>query len=151
PFGPRNPDARVLKVQSDGSVVPVAISIDHASAASQAVGPPGNGTEMSCGGRPFPKIGKKLLSLGPLGQQVVDPSDSMLGALARSRTKAGTPGLQTTYADMIRAAFDRKWWDSSKMVTFSGGAPVISNPVSSPTTNQFSVMEANFSLFFGLA
>ncbi len=152
PVGPRNPNARVLKVLSDGSVVPVAVSIDHGSAASQAVGPPGSPFEMSCGGRTFPKIGKKLLSLTPLAKQLVDPNDSMLGSLSKARTRPGTPGLTATYTDMIKAAFDPKWWNSTSTVTFSpSGAPIVGPPVSSRTTSQYSVMEANFSLFFGLA
>src|SRR5215813_14469393 len=88
PVGPRDPDARVLQVQLDGSVVPVAVLIDNASAASQSVGPPLSPMEMSCGGRTFPKLGKKLLNLTPLGEQLVDPTDSVLGPIAAS---AGGP------------------------------------------------------------
>jgi cytochrome c peroxidase len=107
------------------------VAIPDASLASQAVGPPGSGVEMACAGRTFPLIGRKLLGLTPLGLQVVHPTDSVLGALSRS--PAG--GLNTTYAAMIPAAFDARWW----------------NDPSGALVNGFNIMEQNFSLYWGLA
>src|SRR5438105_5997776 len=69
---------------------------------------------------------------------------------------------------MIQGASRRPWWQSSKVVTYdANGNPTFSNApqdnqgdnenedgsqASRPTsTNQYSVMEANFSLFFGLS
>ena len=84
---------------------------------------------MSGAGRTFPQLGRKLLGLTPLAQQVVDPTDSVLGTLANSPT-----GLNVTYAQLIQAAFEPPWWN------FPG-----------TVTNGFTIMESNFSLFWGLA
>jgi cytochrome c peroxidase len=79
------------------------LSIGNASLASQAVGPPVNDTEMTCGGRPFNGSGSlaaKLLARTPLAHQHVDPTDSVLGAVA-----AGGNGLTVSYQSMINGAF----------------------------------------------
>src|SRR2546425_3706589 len=150
--GPRNPNARVLQVQPDGSVVPVAVAISPASLASQAVPVLGSNFALACTGRTVNKVGKKMLSLAPLAKQWVDPTDSVLGPLARSRTTPGARGLTPSYVTMIQTAFDPKWWNSDKVVTFPAGVRTISAPTGAPlTTSQFTVMEQNFSLFFGLA
>ena len=46
-----------------GELEPVRISLDLASTASQAVGPPLSDTEMSGAGRTFLKLGKKLVQM----------------------------------------------------------------------------------------
>src|SRR5581483_3428661 len=99
PFGPNDPNATVLQVTTSGPV-PVIVRIPNASLASQAVGPPNNKVEMSCDGRTFPLLGRKMLGLKPLAQQLVSPTDSVLGPLADKKK-----GLKTTYAAMIQAAF----------------------------------------------
>ena len=78
------------------------------SLASQAVGPPLNDQEMSCTGRTFPDLGRKLLPRAPLAQQQVHPHDGTLGKLAVS----GGKGLATTYEAMIRGAFADRFWDT---------------------------------------
>jgi len=105
---------------------PVKILLRNASAASQAVGPPNNGTEMSCNGRSFPQLGQKLMGLTPLAGQVVSSTDSVLGGLWNPN--AGHKGLTSTYVGMIQDAFQNDLWN--------GG----------PTQ-----MENNFSLFWGLS
>jgi cytochrome c peroxidase len=78
--------------------------IDNASLASQAVGPPNNETEMSCLGRTFNganSLAAKMLARRPLRWQQVSKTDGVLGGLSR----APDPGLNTTYGDMIAAAF----------------------------------------------
>src|SRR5438093_1476792 len=81
-----------------------------------------------------------------------DPIFSVGGPLARSRTTPGARGLTSSYVTLIQTAFDPKWWNSDKVVTFPGGVRTISAPTGAPlTTSQFTVMEQNFSLFFGLA
>src|SRR5213594_2708980 len=151
-FGLRDATARVLQVQADGSVVPVAVAISPASLASQAVPVLGSNFALACTGRTVNKVGKKMLSLTPLAKQWVDPTDSVLGPLARSRTTPGARGLTASYVTLIQTAFDPKWWNSDKVVTLPGGVLTISAPTGAPlTTSQFTVMEQNFSLFFGLA
>jgi cytochrome c peroxidase len=132
PFGNRDISARVWMVNSYGTPVKIDLHIKNASLASQAVGPPLNTVEMSAAGRTFPEIGKKLLLLKPLGLQVVDPNDSVLGPLADAPT-----GLRTTYAALIQQAFKPKWWNSS--------TPVLMG------TTSYSMTQANFSLFWGLS
>jgi cytochrome c peroxidase len=76
----------------------------NASLASQAVGPPNNDTEMSCGGRTFNgsnSLAAKMLARTPLRNQYVDPSDGVLGALSASPGK----GLTVSYQALINAAF----------------------------------------------
>jgi cytochrome c peroxidase len=133
PRGGDDDNAVVYEVQPDGQVAPVRVSISEASLASQAVGPPQDVTEMSYVGRTWPMIGKKMLSLRPLARQLVHPADSVLGSLSRNPLT----GLNTAYADLIRQTFQPKYWDSTTPVTIDG--------------RTYSVMEANFSLFFGLA
>src|SRR5262249_12146367 len=141
------------------------VSIDRASLASQSVGPPLSGVEMSAAGRSWLKLGRKMLALRPLAQQAARADDSVLGRWAIS----GGKGLATTYADLIRAAFRDTWWKSAAIVD------VNLNVVARSTdddeggeddhdgdgedddhegvrpTDRFTVMEANFSLFWGLA
>jgi len=131
PFGDADQNAAIY-VNIDGVLTPQNIRIPMASLASQAVGPPGNDFEMSFSGRSFPLIGKKLLTLVPLGKQRVHRKDSVLGPFANP-----IRGLNTTYDALIRAAFQPQYWNSAQMVS-SGN-------------DEFTHMEANFSLFFGLA
>jgi cytochrome c peroxidase len=96
---------------------------------------------MSFAGRSFPHLGKKMLRLRPLARQIVHPEDSVLGSLSAARFDAqGTlvgRRLRTTYPALIRAAFHDKYWNSTQPITLG--------------SEHFSQMEANFSLFFGLA
>lgn len=84
--------------------------MDNAALASQAVGPPGNSTEMRCFGRPINgatnSLGAKLLARPPLQFQRVSRTDSVLGALANP----DGPGLicngaPCTYRGLIEQAF----------------------------------------------
>ncbi|PYR16420.1 MAG: cytochrome-c peroxidase [Acidobacteria bacterium] len=107
-----------------GVPTPVSVLIANSSAASQAVGPPNNGTEMSCDGRSFPLLGRKMMNLIPLNGQTVSPTDGVLGGLANP---TGT-GLNATYVGMIQDAFQNDLWN--------GGV---------------TQMENNFSLYWGLS
>jgi cytochrome c peroxidase len=135
--GPLDEVARI-HVATLAGLVERAVSIPNSSLASQAVGPPLSSEEMSFLGRTLPDVGRKLLGLRPLGLQLVHPRDSVLAPLARTKlgrngNVLGNPGLDTTYRALIQAAFRPLYWASAEDV---GG---------------YSQMEANFSLFFGLA
>ncbi|MEY4070669.1 MAG: hypothetical protein RL721_1283 [Candidatus Eisenbacteria bacterium] len=150
PFGDADSNARVLMVNDLGELEAVRISLDMASTASQAVGPPLSDVEMSASGRTFMKLGKKMLSVQPLATQEVKADDSSLGIYRAANGR----GLSVTYADLIRAAFHDQWWNSSEVV--DAGLNVITEPaaptdLTSLSTNRYSLMEANFSLFWGLA
>jgi cytochrome c peroxidase len=134
PFGNRDSLARVWVLGSSGAPIQMDIHIQNASLASQAVGPALSSVEMSANGRTFPDVGHKLLLVKPLGLQKVDSTDSVLGSLAD--VSAGK-GLTTTYTALIQKAFQPKWWNSKKGVTING--------------KSYSMMEANFALFWGLS
>src|SRR5215204_4539373 len=78
PFGAADARANVL-VSSNGTVTQSGIRLDRSSLASQAVGPPLNGMEMSYEGRAWPDLGRKMLAAKPLNAQNVSPADSVLG------------------------------------------------------------------------
>jgi cytochrome c peroxidase len=134
PFGARDTGARVGHVGSGGNVERIAVSLTNSSLASQAVGPPGSPVEMSAAGRTLSDIGRKLLTLRPLGAQQVSPRDSVLGDLVTS----GRRGLNASYGDLIRRAFKPEWWDAE------GG-------LTAPSGRTYSLMQFNFSLYWGLA
>jgi cytochrome c peroxidase len=147
PFGPADLSARIWANNNEILEQVPTVGLNNASLASQAVGPPGSEFEMSARGRPFRKIGKKMLSLPPLAKQKVSPADSVLGAIA-----APGKGLTTTYPQMIQQSFNSKYWNSTGIIVFNDGVPsVLPGPGRALTTDEFTQMEANFSLFFGLA
>lgn len=130
PFGNQDPDARIYET-INGVPTAVRVALENASAASQAAGPPGSAFEMSCSGRMFPDIARRILKLRALAKQDVSPSDGVLGPYAADS------GLTVNYQQLIRAAFWDKYWSSPLSVSLNG-AP-------------YSQIEANFALFFGLA
>ena len=129
PFGPVDESARVWRVDpKSGQPTQVQISIDHASLASQAVGPVNNGVEMAAHGRGWIDVARKLLPTHALASQKVSSTDSVLGAFA-----APGNGLTLRYDDMFRAAFNAQW-----------RADVEVQP-------GVTMLEANMPLMFGLA
>jgi cytochrome c peroxidase len=54
---------------------------------------------------------------------------------------------------MIRQAFHRQWWQSPKLlrVDAQGQTTVVDREDEDPTTNEYTLMQYNFALFFGLA
>jgi cytochrome c peroxidase len=167
PFGLRDPNAAVVKAETPNNLKFVKISLKNSSLASQAVGPPLSSFESSADGRTFQEIGdkfgrigkgkklprklaKKLLTLRPLGKQVVHPQDSVLGQDSRSPK----PGLKDrTYDQMIKDAFKSEWWRSNQLIQIDdqGVRNFVKKPDNSSQTNEYSLLEYNFSLFFGLA
>ena len=146
PFGAGDPNASLLQVDpsNPNSTIEVTLRLSNSSLASQAVGPPGSDVEMSATGRPFVKMGKKMLMLTPLALQQVAPDDSVLGSLSA----APANGLNTTYVSMIQAAFLPKWWSSNVVVDANSNVLFNGAP---QNTNEYSQMEYNFSMFWGVA
>jgi cytochrome c peroxidase len=154
PFGDRDPNAQVFKAVAPNTLVQaVRVSLENSSLASQAVGPPGSNFESSFAGRDFFKIGKKVCALMPLKKQSVDPNDSVLGIIARSGLNPAYKGLTKSYQQMIREAFQPQWWNSTYIITGVAGGPaqILPAPNRMLTTNEYTLMEANFSLIWGLA
>lgn len=140
PYGDRNPDAGVW-LWRDGRLRRKRLRLANASLASQAVSPPLDSMEMSCAGRTFPDVGRKLLPRRALRFQAVHPQDGVLG---RRRHRSGD-GLDVTYASLVRAAFDRRYWAAPRAKTGRAfGAPAGGG-------RPYTQMEANFAFFLGLA
>jgi cytochrome c peroxidase len=159
-MGDGDPNARVYRADDPGNPVPVQVRLEDSSLASQAVGPPVNEFEMSARGRTIRDLGKKLAryqipgqpasNLRPLALQLVHPEDSVLGPQSRWPQKGL---LASGYTELIRAAFHRQWWDSPKLlrVEVNGTSTVIDPPSGAPAANEYSLMQYNFALIFGLA
>lgn len=141
--------ARVLRATNLNHIERVIIRIDNASLASQAVGPPLSDREMGSVGRTFKDIGKRLAPAEPLRQQAVSPSDSVLGPYANVDDR----GLNTTYRELIEAAFEPAWWRSNRIVSVSSNGSVVfvPRPDRPLLDNEYTMLEYNFSLYFGLA
>jgi cytochrome c peroxidase len=144
PFGPHDKDARVWvdDTYTDANgvtiqrAVPAIVRIPYSSAASQAVGPALSGFEMSAAGRTFADIGHKLLTTKPLLYQQVSSTDSVLGPYCCNLLGFG---LKTNYKTLIQQAFWPEYWSVPDAIYRAS---------SGDTHTQ---MEANFSLFWGLA
>ncbi len=146
PFGAGDPSAHLLQVDPNNpnATLDVTLRLSNSSLASQAVGPPGSDVEMSATGRPFVKMGKKMLMLTPLALQQVATDDSVLGSLSA----APGNGLNKDYVSMIKAAFQPKWWSSNVVVDANSNVLFNGSP---QNTDEYSQMEYNFSMFWGVA
>jgi cytochrome c peroxidase len=144
PFGRRSiendPRARIL-AHRGSSVALEEFDVRNASLASQAVGPPLSDLEMSCAGRTFPLLGRKMLGLAPLALQRVHAQDSVLGPYRHP----GGQGLTVSYADLIEQAFEPAYWDAAGTWSIDGSGNLVADP------GGFTHEELNFSLYFGLA
>ena len=159
-LGERDPNARIYRADDPNAPIPVPVRLEDSSLASQAVGPPVNEFEMSARGRTMRDVGKKLAryqipgqpssNLRPLALQLVHPEDSVLGPQSRWPQKGL---LASGYPELIRAAFHRQWWDSPKLFRVeANGTPTVIDPSSgTPAANEYSLMQYNFALIFGLA
>jgi cytochrome c peroxidase len=150
PFGRRtnlaNPAAGILVSQAAGRAPALLkIEIPNASLASQAVGPATSNFEMSCLGRTFSDLGRRLLTARALNTQKVHPQDSLLSQTTGLISPSG-PGLTSTYADLIRKAFYPQYWSDVTLTTITPTGAVVPDPIAG-----YSQMEHNFSLFWGLA
>lgn len=143
PWGNRDPDAGVWVKISNTSVQKKRLNLINSSLASVAVAPPLNDEEMSCRQRSFKDLARKLLNRRPLEHQKIHDQDSVLGALSFSTPGDLQPGLNTTYRILVSQAFNRKYWSYSTRGAF--GQPAVAGQMA------YSQIEANFSMFFGLA
>ena len=166
--GLRDPQAVVWFASSASNLAPVAIQLSDSSLASQAVGPVLSSFEMAAAGRSFIHVAKRLLLTAPLALQTVHRDDSVLG---RYVPKTG-PGLTVaTYGDLIKSAFKREWWQATTLITeasarrtadskqriaaANNGLRNLDNEDAAELLNvsetEYTQMQANFALFFGLA
>lgn len=148
PFGDQDPAARVAQLVN-GSLQSVRISIPDSSLASQAVGPLTSELEMSFVGRSIADVGKKMVSLKPLAKQRISSTDSVLGIYANLSGHGWN--TQQTYGDLIKLAFSPQWWSGSQIVVVNPDRSLSFRATRTGAANEYTQMEYNFSLFFGLA
>jgi cytochrome c peroxidase len=153
PFGSRDKSSHLLVGDSlDNKLGPAMVAMQNSALCSQALGPILSSTEMSADGRDLRQVGKKLLTRVPLAKQDVDPTDSILGAFSNAPHK----GLNTTYAALIQKAFLPEWWQFTQHACVSAvGSTTTTVDTTHETcpagTTDYSQMEYNFSLFWGVA
>jgi cytochrome c peroxidase len=152
-FGVRDPGARVVRADNPSAAALVAVRIEPGAMASQAVGPVVSTEEMSLRNRRFPDVARRLLTAYPLADQKVAWDDSHLAGFTRSTPGQQRAGLLLRYKDLVRLAFHPRWWNAFDIVDLAadGTAKIKSNPYRPLRDNEFTAMEYNFSLFFGLA
>lgn len=100
------------------------------------------------------KLGKKLLALDPLAKQIVAYDDSVLGSLSKSSANSPKPGLKKSYEALIRDTFKPEWWQSTMVIRVdpkTGERTFLPEAQGKLSTIEYTQMEYNFSLFFGLA
>lgn len=160
-LGRRDPDARLYRADHPKRLEEVRVELENSSLASQAVAPVVNNIEMASPGRtpldvgrelatPTRKTFKRIQLLRPLSRQQVHPADSVLGAFSRWPQ----PGLTArTYDELVKRAFHEWWWRSSKLISVApdGSRRIVDAPDNDPQTEEFTLIQYNFTLFFGLA
>jgi cytochrome c peroxidase len=153
PFGSRDGQSHLLVREPDGSLGAAQVNMQNSALCSQSLGPILSSTEMSADGRNFHHVGKKLLARVPLAKQLVDPTDSVLGQFSNAPAK----GINTTYSALIQKAFQPEWWDDNLHICSGADGTVAAtidpdqNQVCPANTDEYTLMEFNFSLFWGVA
>jgi cytochrome c peroxidase len=165
-LGERDPAAKVLRADDPAKPVEVRVALRQSSLASQAVAPIVSDIEMSRPGRTAQDVGreladarrkqgKKLVGVRPLARQLVSNTDSLLGAASRWPQK----GLAfSAYDQMIKGASYEHWWRSNKVIRVNedGSRTLVAKnkgecTASTCSANEYSLMQYNFALFFGIA
>ena len=152
PFGGRDQNSHLVVMKDDGTLSNSLMSMKNSALCSQSLGPILSSTEMSANGRDFKQVGKKMLNRVPLAKQMVDPTDSVLGLLSNSPNT----GINTSYSALIQKAFLPEWWQFANHICVaadgSTAATIDPSRGKCPTnTLEYSEMEYNFSLFWGVA
>ena len=165
-LGQRDQDAALFRADNPQYPVEVRVEISNASLASQSVAPIVSDLEMAAPGRTrldvarelakkFRELGKKIDKVRPLAGQQVSTTDSLLGSMSRWPEKGLAPG---SYDEMIKLTFHEKWWRSKKLIRVNADGSktaVAKNNGECDDSlcgeNEYSLMQYNFSLFFGIA
>lgn len=165
-LGKRDPNATLFRAIDPNKPVEVQVELQNSSLASQAVAPIVSDFEMATPGRSRLDVarelstmkreqGKKVSRLRPLALQEVSPTDSVLGGMSRWPQK----GLGiNAYDQLIKASFHEKWWRAKKIIRVNAdgtktllakGTGECENDICGE--NEYSLLQYNFSLFFGIA
>src|SRR5688500_11094792 len=160
-LGRRDPAARVYRADHPTELEEVRVELENASLASQAVAPIVSPLEMAAPGRSPQDVGaelaaasrkifKRIQPVRPLAGQQVHPDDSVLGPYSRWPQ----PGLTArTYDELVKRAFHERWWRSSLIISVAadGSRLVVDRADKDPSTDEYTLIQFNFTLFFGLA
>jgi len=160
-LGQRDPNAKVFSASDPTKPVEIRVELVNASLASQAVAPIVSALEMSAPGRTVQDVGsdlaktprkiyKRIHELRPLAKQQVHPGDSLLGAMSRWPNRGLTA---RNYDEMIKIAFHERWWRSPRLIRVNpdGSKLVVDAMDDDPSTDEYTLIQYNFSLFFGIA
>jgi cytochrome c peroxidase len=161
PLGTRDAGAKLFRADDPKHPVEVRVELPDSSLASQAVAPLLSDLEMAAPGRTAldvahalarssRKLGQRVEKVRPLALQKVDPTDSVLGPLSRWPAS----GLAVpTYDRMVQDAFHEVWWKSHRLIQVApdGTRTVVNAPDEDPATEDYTLLQYNFTLFFGLA
>ena len=95
-------------------------------------------------------IFKHAERLRPLALQKVHPTDSVLGSLSRWPNAGLTA---RTYDALVKLAFHERWWRSPKLISVQpdGSPRVVDRADDDSTTEEYTLLQYNFALFFGLS
>ncbi|MBR9856523.1 MAG: hypothetical protein GYB38_02325 [Gammaproteobacteria bacterium] len=149
PLGFRDPGAQVPTYTGGNDFTPETLRIPFSALASQAVGPPLSNFEMSFANRNFAHIGKKLGgSTIPLNGQKVACDDDLLSSWAI----CGGTGLNQNYHTLVKDIFDERFWGDGNGAEVC--VEIVNNEPQFNTCDgneDFTLLEYNFALFFGLA
>jgi cytochrome c peroxidase len=160
-LGQRDPNAKVFRADDPRRPVEVRVELINSSLASQAVAPIISALEMAAPGRTAQDVGsdlartprklaKRIEALRPLAKQQVHPGDSLLGSLSRFPQQGITP---RTYDELVKVAFHERWWRSGRLIQVNpdGSKLLVDRPDNDPQTDEYTLIQHNFALFFGIA
>lgn len=153
-FGPRDiandPNKRLIVLDA-GQPTLGHLAIENASLASQAVAPPLSPEEMSCNGRTFADVGRRVLANldRPLELQRIHPDDSVLGPYVDPRTGRGLK-REFNYKALIQQAFEERYWAAEGSFRIEDGQ-LIKLRRSRSFGDGYTQMEINFPMFWGIA
>ena len=148
PFGRRDASARVFTTNGS-SVTAQVLALENMSAASQAVGPVTNDTEMTCQGKKFADVGRRLMQQRALGNQEVAANDSVVSKMPGGSIVSPSGGLTANYRQLVQQAFAPAYWSNNQFFTYNPATGVVAK--GGGAANGYQVDELNFSMFFGLA
>ena len=141
---------RLIVLDAKGKPYLDFLQLENASLASQSVGPPISAREMSCDGRTFADVGRKMLLRIPLALQKIHAQDSVFGKSGpfgdlRSVLGRGLK-FQYLYAELIKKAFADKYWNSLGRYEITSDGKLKLAPL-----RGYTQMEHNFSMFWGIS
>ena len=160
-LGQRDSKAKVFRADDPTDPFEVSVELVNSSLASQAVAPIVSAVEMSAPGRSVQDVGsdlartprkiyKRIHALRPLAKQQVHPDDSVLGPLSRWPNRGLTA---RNYDEMIKIAFHEHWWRSPRLIRVypDGSKLAVDAADDDLRTEEYTLIQYNFSLFLGIA